>query len=127
MDSIGNECIFSTSLFPSCSPSLHSYPTDPNHLLPLEPSSPHSHNEAWQEFTNLQPMLIIPQAIVQNSINPILSEDCQFLHIIPFVDDTNQNEMQCKFREELSFLLGQELKAYPKEEITRIVSRFLEK
>ncbi|MBW0460972.1 hypothetical protein O181_000687 [Austropuccinia psidii MF-1] len=32
-------------------------------------SSPHSHNEAWKEFAGLQPTLMIPQAIVHNSIN----------------------------------------------------------
>ncbi|MBW0467923.1 hypothetical protein O181_007638 [Austropuccinia psidii MF-1] len=33
---------------------------------PPLPSSPHSHNEAWQEFTNLQPTLIISQAVFHN-------------------------------------------------------------
>ncbi|MBW0520860.1 hypothetical protein O181_060575 [Austropuccinia psidii MF-1] len=36
---------------------------------PPAPSSPHSHNEACQEFTNLQPTLMIPQAIAHKSIN----------------------------------------------------------
>ncbi|MBW0529480.1 hypothetical protein O181_069195 [Austropuccinia psidii MF-1] len=48
--------------------------------------SPHSHNEAWQEFTDLRPTLMIPQAIVYKSINPILLDHCQLLHMIPFVD-----------------------------------------
>ncbi|MBW0516867.1 hypothetical protein O181_056582 [Austropuccinia psidii MF-1] len=39
-------------------------------------SSPHSHDEDCQEFTNLQPTLIIPQAISHESINPILLENC---------------------------------------------------
>ncbi|MBW0485930.1 hypothetical protein O181_025645 [Austropuccinia psidii MF-1] len=45
-------------------PPLHYYPSffprDPNRLLPLAPSTPHSHNEAWQEFTNLKLTLMIP-------------------------------------------------------------------
>ncbi|MBW0508146.1 hypothetical protein O181_047861 [Austropuccinia psidii MF-1] len=36
--------------------------------------SPHSHNEAQQEFTDLQPTLMIPQAIFHKSINQILLE-----------------------------------------------------
>ncbi|MBW0532411.1 hypothetical protein O181_072126 [Austropuccinia psidii MF-1] len=31
--------------------------------------SPHSHNDSFQEFTNLQLTLMIPQAIVHKSIN----------------------------------------------------------
>ncbi|MBW0472696.1 hypothetical protein O181_012411 [Austropuccinia psidii MF-1] len=50
------------------------------------PSSPHSHNDACQEFTNLQPTLMIPQAIFHKSINQIFLEHRQFLHMIPFVD-----------------------------------------
>ncbi|MBW0465883.1 hypothetical protein O181_005598 [Austropuccinia psidii MF-1] len=56
-------------------PSLHSYPgsfprdpshfpQEPNLLLPPGPSSLQSPNEAWQEFTDLQLTLMIPQAIV---------------------------------------------------------------
>ncbi|MBW0483126.1 hypothetical protein O181_022841 [Austropuccinia psidii MF-1] len=37
-------------------------------------SSPQSHNEAWQDFTELQPTLMIPQAIIHESINQILME-----------------------------------------------------
>ncbi|MBW0486672.1 hypothetical protein O181_026387 [Austropuccinia psidii MF-1] len=46
-------------------------PTAPS---PLVPRSPHSNNKALQEFTNLQPILIIPQAIVHKSINLIFLE-----------------------------------------------------
>ncbi|MBW0508637.1 hypothetical protein O181_048352 [Austropuccinia psidii MF-1] len=35
-------------------------PQQPHCLLPLVPSSPHSHNDACQEFTNLGPTLMIP-------------------------------------------------------------------
>ncbi|MBW0529738.1 hypothetical protein O181_069453 [Austropuccinia psidii MF-1] len=49
-------------------------------------SSPHSHNEAHQEFTDLRPALMIPQAIVHKSINQILLENHPLLHSIPFVD-----------------------------------------
>ncbi|MBW0475046.1 hypothetical protein O181_014761 [Austropuccinia psidii MF-1] len=61
----------------------------PTASSPLAQSSPHSHNEAQQEFTNLLPTLIIPQEIVHYSINQILLEHCQFLHMIPFVDATH--------------------------------------
>ncbi|MBW0532483.1 hypothetical protein O181_072198 [Austropuccinia psidii MF-1] len=91
--------------------------------LPV-PSSPHSHDEAFQEFTNLRPTLMIPQAIVHESINKILLEHPQFLHMIPFVNATHQNEMHREFREELNSLLDQELEAYPKEDITGIVSKY---
>ncbi|MBW0487970.1 hypothetical protein O181_027685 [Austropuccinia psidii MF-1] len=50
--------------FPLCSPSL-----------PVQ-SFPLSHNEARQEFTDLQQTLIIPQAIVHKSIKQILLEHC---------------------------------------------------
>ncbi|MBW0538926.1 hypothetical protein O181_078641 [Austropuccinia psidii MF-1] len=50
--------------FPLCSPSL-----------PVT-SSPHSHNEACREFTDLKPTLITPRAIVHKSINRILLEQC---------------------------------------------------
>ncbi|MBW0499921.1 hypothetical protein O181_039636 [Austropuccinia psidii MF-1] len=45
-------------------------------MFPQDPtaSSPHSHNEAFQEFTDLQPTLMIPQAIIHKSINQILLE-----------------------------------------------------
>ncbi|MBW0472486.1 hypothetical protein O181_012201 [Austropuccinia psidii MF-1] len=56
------------------------------------------------------------------------SRQLAWFHLmIPFVDDTHWNEMHQELGEELSSLLGQELEAYPKEEITGIVSRFLEK
>ncbi|MBW0561054.1 hypothetical protein O181_100769 [Austropuccinia psidii MF-1] len=90
-------------------------------------SSPHSHNEAQQEFTNLQPTLIIPKAIIHDSINQILLEHHQFLQMIPFVDATHQNEMHREFWEELNTRLGQAVKAYPKEDINGIVSRFFKK
>ncbi|MBW0475286.1 hypothetical protein O181_015001 [Austropuccinia psidii MF-1] len=86
--------------------------------------SPHSHNETQQEFTDLQLTLMIPQAVVHESISQILLEHCQFLHMIPFLDVTHQNEMHQEFWEELKSLLGQELEAYPKEDITGIVSVF---
>ncbi|MBW0528422.1 hypothetical protein O181_068137 [Austropuccinia psidii MF-1] len=35
------------------------FPQDPNCLIPLDQGTPQSHNEALQEFTNQQPMLII--------------------------------------------------------------------
>ncbi|MBW0554325.1 hypothetical protein O181_094040 [Austropuccinia psidii MF-1] len=93
----------------------------------LVPSSPHSHNDACQEFTNLQPTLMIPSAIVHKSINRILLEHFCLLHMIPFVDATHQIEMHWEFWEELNILLWQALEAYPKEDITRIVSKYLEK
>ncbi|MBW0574909.1 hypothetical protein O181_114624 [Austropuccinia psidii MF-1] len=45
-------------------------------IAPESPTacSPHSHDEASQEFTNLRPTLMIPQAIVNKSINRILLE-----------------------------------------------------
>ncbi|MBW0537246.1 hypothetical protein O181_076961 [Austropuccinia psidii MF-1] len=52
-------------------------------------TSPHSHNDARQEFTNLQPSLMIPQAIVHKSINQILLEHGCLLHMIPFLDATH--------------------------------------
>ncbi|MBW0528434.1 hypothetical protein O181_068149 [Austropuccinia psidii MF-1] len=61
-------------------------PKNPTSSSPLVPSSPHSHNDACQEFTNLRPTLMIPQAIVHESINQILSEHFCLLHMIPFVD-----------------------------------------
>ncbi|MBW0559922.1 hypothetical protein O181_099637 [Austropuccinia psidii MF-1] len=53
------------------------------------PCSPHSHNEACQESTDLQPTLMIPQAIVHDSIQGILLEHCRLLHMIPFMDATH--------------------------------------
>ncbi|MBW0538676.1 hypothetical protein O181_078391 [Austropuccinia psidii MF-1] len=53
---------------------------------PPAPSSPHSHEEACQEFTDLEPTLMIPQAIIHKSINQILLENFQLLHITPFMD-----------------------------------------
>ncbi|MBW0497506.1 hypothetical protein O181_037221 [Austropuccinia psidii MF-1] len=35
---------------------------------PLVPSPPHSHNEAWKKFTDFQPTLMTPRAIVHKSI-----------------------------------------------------------
>ncbi|MBW0498772.1 hypothetical protein O181_038487 [Austropuccinia psidii MF-1] len=52
----------------------------------LTASSPQSYNEAWQEFTDLHPTLMIPQAIVYKSIRRILLEHRQLLHMIPFVE-----------------------------------------
>ncbi|MBW0512779.1 hypothetical protein O181_052494 [Austropuccinia psidii MF-1] len=91
----------------------------------LAESSPHSHNEAWQEFTNLRPTIMIPQAIVHKSTNQILLKHGRLLPMIPFVDVAHQNEMHWEFQEKLNSLLGQALEAYPKEEITRIVSKSL--
>ncbi|MBW0499441.1 hypothetical protein O181_039156 [Austropuccinia psidii MF-1] len=101
-------------------------PSTPTPEIPTT-SSPHSHNEAGQEFTNLKPTLMIPQEIVHDIINQVLLEHCQLLHMIPVVDATHRNEMHQQFWEELNSLLGQVLEAYPKEDITRIVSRFLKK
>ncbi|MBW0543011.1 hypothetical protein O181_082726 [Austropuccinia psidii MF-1] len=96
-------------------------------LPPSTQPPPHSHNEACQELTDLRPTLMTPQAIVHESINQILSEHFQLLQMIPFVDAAHQNEMHREFREELSSLIGQALEAYPKEDITRIVSKYLDK
>ncbi|MBW0466684.1 hypothetical protein O181_006399 [Austropuccinia psidii MF-1] len=70
---------------------LHIPPLHPVPSLDITPiaSSPHSHNEDLQEFTNLQPTLMIPQAISHELIRKILLEHCQLLHMIPFVDVTN--------------------------------------
>ncbi|MBW0469060.1 hypothetical protein O181_008775 [Austropuccinia psidii MF-1] len=102
-------------------------PKRPNASFPPAPSSPQSHNEAWKEFTDLPPTLMIPQAHFQESISKTLLEHHLFLQIIPFVDATSQNEIHQEFREELHSLLGQALEAYPKEEVTGIVSIFLKK
>ncbi|MBW0473492.1 hypothetical protein O181_013207 [Austropuccinia psidii MF-1] len=86
--------------FPSTiSSSSHSTPLFHHHRRyahrippPLSPSlhvPPHSHDEACQEFTNLQLTLMIPQAIIHKSINQILLKHCQLLHMIPFVDVTH--------------------------------------
>ncbi|MBW0490147.1 hypothetical protein O181_029862 [Austropuccinia psidii MF-1] len=83
--------------------------------FPLLPSSPHSQNDACQEFPDLRLTLMIPQAIVHKSINHILLEHCRLLHMIPFVDETHQNEMHREFWDELNSLLCQALEAYPKE------------
>ncbi|MBW0469979.1 hypothetical protein O181_009694 [Austropuccinia psidii MF-1] len=77
---------------PTAVPSLEIPPIatkNPTSSSPPMPSSPQSHDEAWQEFTNLHPTLMIPQAIVHESINRILLEQCGFLHMIPFVDETH--------------------------------------
>ncbi|MBW0485981.1 hypothetical protein O181_025696 [Austropuccinia psidii MF-1] len=97
---------------------------NPNSSSSPAPRSPQSHDEARQEFTNLRPTLMIPRAIVHKSINRILLEHCQLLYMITFVDATCQNEMHREFGEELNSLLGQALEAYPKEDITGIVSKF---
>ncbi|MBW0478773.1 hypothetical protein O181_018488 [Austropuccinia psidii MF-1] len=107
-------------------------PVPSQEIPPISPEnptsySPHSHNEALQEFTKLRPTLMIPQAIIYKSINPILLDHRQLLHMIPFVDATNRNEMHWEFWEELNSLLGQEVEAYPKEDITGIVSKYLYK
>ncbi|MBW0588640.1 hypothetical protein O181_128355, partial [Austropuccinia psidii MF-1] len=105
---------------------IHNTPDLPP-IAPENPTSSHSHNDARQEFTDLRPTLMIPQAIVHESINRILLEHRRLLHMIPFVDATHRNEMHREFREELNSLLAQALEAYPKEDITGIVSKFLEK
>ncbi|MBW0509250.1 hypothetical protein O181_048965 [Austropuccinia psidii MF-1] len=47
--------------FPLCDPYLHSYPGSlPVPLRNPVPRSPHSHDDACQEFTNLRPTLMIP-------------------------------------------------------------------
>ncbi|MBW0593602.1 hypothetical protein O181_133317, partial [Austropuccinia psidii MF-1] len=121
---------------------LHPTPSSPSTICPLDPhmfplppsapenstaSSPHSHNDAFQELNDLQLTFMIPRAIFHESINQILLEHRQLLHIILFVDVAHQNEMQQEFWEELNSLLAQALEAYPKEDITRIVSKYLEK
>ncbi|MBW0561689.1 hypothetical protein O181_101404 [Austropuccinia psidii MF-1] len=114
-----------SATFPLCSPSIHSYPSSfPKNPTP---SSPHFHDEAHQEFTDLQPTLMIPQAIVHKSINRILLEHHRLLHMIPLVDVPHQNQMHQEFGEELNSLLGQAVEAYPKEDISRIVSKYLNK
>ncbi|MBW0557245.1 hypothetical protein O181_096960, partial [Austropuccinia psidii MF-1] len=77
-------------------------PQEPQLLLPPVQSPSHSHNDARQELTDLRLTLMIPQAIVHKSINRILLEHCRLLHMIPFVDETHQNEMHQEFREELN-------------------------
>ncbi|MBW0462369.1 hypothetical protein O181_002084 [Austropuccinia psidii MF-1] len=57
---------------------------NPTASSPPVPSSSHSYDDACQEFTNLQPTLMIPQAI-----NQILLEHHRLLHMIPFVDATH--------------------------------------
>ncbi|MBW0466532.1 hypothetical protein O181_006247 [Austropuccinia psidii MF-1] len=46
-------------------------------------SSPHSHDEAWQEFMDLRWTLMIPREIFHKSISQILLEHHQLLHMIP--------------------------------------------
>ncbi|MBW0503383.1 hypothetical protein O181_043098 [Austropuccinia psidii MF-1] len=107
------------------------HPLDPPSLVPSPEiptaSSPHSNDEAWQEFTDFPPTLMIPPAMVHKSINQIFLEDCQLLHMIPFVDMAHQNDMHWEFQEEQNSLLGQALEPYPKQNITPIVPRFLKK
>ncbi|MBW0521673.1 hypothetical protein O181_061388 [Austropuccinia psidii MF-1] len=114
---------------PTCEPEPEVAPTqsmkepfEPNCLLPPVPSYSHSYDDTRQQFTSLRPTLMIPPAI--NQI--LLGHHC-FLHKIPFVDATHQNEMHWEFREELNSLLSQALEGYSKEDITRIVSKYLEK
>ncbi|MBW0559936.1 hypothetical protein O181_099651 [Austropuccinia psidii MF-1] len=111
---------------PTCGPEPEMTPTQ-SMEEPFAPSSPHSRDEARQEFTDLRPTLMIAQAIIHESINQILLEHCQFLHMIPFMDVTHPTEMHQEFREEQNSLLGQALEAYPKEDITGIVSKYLDK
>ncbi|MBW0583290.1 hypothetical protein O181_123005, partial [Austropuccinia psidii MF-1] len=106
--------------------SLSVPPRTPTPPRPVQRPS-HSNNEACQEFTNLRPTLMIPCAIVHELINQILLEHRRLLHMIPFVDATQRNKMHREFQEELNSLLAQALEAYPKEDITGIVSKFLEK
>ncbi|MBW0492310.1 hypothetical protein O181_032025 [Austropuccinia psidii MF-1] len=68
---------------------------NPPSSSPLVPSSFHSYNDPLQEFTDLRPTLMIPQAI-----NQILLEHYRLLHMIPLVDTTHINEMDSQFREE---------------------------
>ncbi|MBW0551653.1 hypothetical protein O181_091368 [Austropuccinia psidii MF-1] len=56
--------------------------------LPVPSSSP-SYNDARQEFTNLQPTLMIPQAIVHKALNQILLEHYRLLHMIPCMAATH--------------------------------------
>ncbi|MBW0487971.1 hypothetical protein O181_027686 [Austropuccinia psidii MF-1] len=60
---------------------IRSPPPIPPSTPTLVPSSLHSNDDARQEFTDLRPTLMIPQAI-----NQILLEHCCLLHMIPFVD-----------------------------------------
>ncbi|MBW0548200.1 hypothetical protein O181_087915 [Austropuccinia psidii MF-1] len=115
---------------PPTTPSPDIPPIDaenPTASSPPVPSSSHSYDDARQEFTDLRPILMIPRAIVHESINRILLEHRRLLHMIPFVDATHRNEMHREFREELNSLLGEAIEAYPMEDITGIVSKFLEK
>ncbi|MBW0530560.1 hypothetical protein O181_070275 [Austropuccinia psidii MF-1] len=60
-------------------------------IAPENPTaySPHSHNEALQEFADMQQTLMIPRAIIHESINQILLEHHLLLHMIPFADATD--------------------------------------
>ncbi|MBW0547440.1 hypothetical protein O181_087155 [Austropuccinia psidii MF-1] len=104
-----------------------SAPENPNAYSPLVQSPSHSHDDACQDFTDLLFTLMIPRAIIHKLINRILLEHRRLLQMIPFVDANHRNEMHQEFQEELNSLLDQALKAYPKEDITGIVSKFLEK
>ncbi|MBW0554815.1 hypothetical protein O181_094530 [Austropuccinia psidii MF-1] len=65
---------------------LHPTPSSSSMICPSDTPSPapppflcvppHSHNEARQEFTDLQRTLMTPQAIVHKSINRIFLEQC---------------------------------------------------
>ncbi|MBW0548614.1 hypothetical protein O181_088329 [Austropuccinia psidii MF-1] len=54
----------------------------PTASSPPAPSYPQSHDEAQQEFTNLRPTLMIPQAIFHESINRILLSQPQRMTLL---------------------------------------------
>ncbi|MBW0472966.1 hypothetical protein O181_012681 [Austropuccinia psidii MF-1] len=89
---------------------------------PPAQGTPRFHNEALQEFANLQPKLMITQEIIHKSINQVFLEHHQLLQMIPFMVAAHLNEMHRKFCVELNSLLGNTL-----EEITGINSKFLQK
>ncbi|MBW0463486.1 hypothetical protein O181_003201 [Austropuccinia psidii MF-1] len=114
-------------------PSQHNEPPIPGlgeHCKPHEPEPEVALTQSMEEpfgiyqlTTNVNDSLShCPQIHQQN-----LAGASPIAHMIPFVDATHQNEMHLEFWEELNTLLGPALEAYPKEEITRIVSRFLSK
>ncbi|MBW0527138.1 hypothetical protein O181_066853 [Austropuccinia psidii MF-1] len=96
---------------------------------PSPSSQPHKDNMTHEPEPEVAPMQSReePFAIIHKSINRILREHRRLLHMIPFVDATHRNEMHREFWEEPNSLLAQALEAYPKEDITGIVSKFLEK
>ncbi|MBW0524999.1 hypothetical protein O181_064714 [Austropuccinia psidii MF-1] len=97
----------------------------PNRLLPPVQGTSQSHNEALEEFTNMKPTPMIPQAIFSKFINQVFLENNPFLHMIPFVNGTHQNEMHPEFYEDLNSLLGNVLEGYPKEVVTGTFLKFL--